>query len=140
MMVLSGEIWPIFILFILLVAGVLMCVRAYDMYVGNSKKCKVPVVAKCVELRASMSSEGRMLTCPVYEVNYEGKKLTLCDNVYTTNNGVAVGDERVIYINPDMPNLFYDDNESKVFAYALGGMGIIFVGISLLSIGIMAFA
>lgn len=113
---------PYFLLGTLLIVGIIVVVFAFNMYFGKRKKCTLPINARCVQIKTTHDNRHTHI-CPVYEIYHDGKVLKICNNVYSNNFNVKVGDEKEIMINPDKPTEYYEAEESGKTALAMGIVG-----------------
>lgn len=117
---------PYILMSLFLIVGIILVIVAVSKYFGRKKRCSYMVTAKCVELRET-ANDGHMLACPVYEIYYEGRIIKLCDDVYSNNLDVKVGDEKEIMINPDKPTEYFAPEEMAASSIIIGGIGIAIV-------------
>ena len=117
---------PYILMSLFLVVGIVLVIVAVSKYFGRKKRCSYIVTAKCVELRETVN-DGHMLACPVYEIYYDGQTIKLCDDVYSNNLDVRVGDEKEIMINPDKPTEYFAPEEMAASSIIIGGIGIAIV-------------
>ncbi|MBQ8728077.1 MAG: hypothetical protein IJY83_06290 [Oscillospiraceae bacterium] len=117
---------PYILMTIFLIVGIILVIVAVSKYFGRKKRCSYMVTAKCIELR-EMANDGHMLACPVYEIYYDGRTIKLCDDVYSNNLDVRVGDEKEIMINPDKPTEYFAPEEMAASSIIIGGIGIAIV-------------
>ena len=95
------------------------------------------IMAKCVELRETVN-DGHMLACPVYEIYYDGQTIKLCDDVYSNNLDVRVGDEKEITINPEKPTEYFAPEEMVASSIIIGGIGIAIVLVMIFALVMMS--
>lgn len=117
---------PYILMSLFLIVGIVLVIVAVSKYFGRKKRCSYMVTAKCVELRET-ANDGHMLACPVYEIYYDGRIIKLCDDVYSNNLDVRVGDEKEIFINPDKPTEYFAPEEMAASSIIIGGIGIAIV-------------
>lgn len=113
---------PYILMALFLVVGIVLVAVALSRYFGRKKRCSYSVTAKCTELR-ERADNGQMMACPVYEIWYNGEVIKLCDDVYSNNIDVKVGDEKEIMINPDKPTEYFSAAEMTASAIIIGGIG-----------------
>ncbi len=116
------ENMPYILMALFLVVGIVLVAVALSRYFGRKKRCSYSVTAKCTELR-ERADNGHMMACPVYEIWYNGEVIKLCDDVYSNNIDVKVGDEKEIMINPDKPTEYFSAAEMTASAIIIGGIG-----------------
>ncbi len=116
------ENMPCILMALFLVVGIVLVAVALSRYFGRKKRCSYSVTAKCIELR-ERADNGQMMACPVYEIWYNGEVIKLCDDVYSNNIDVKVGDEKEIMINPDKPKEYFVADEMTASAIIIGGIG-----------------
>lgn len=127
---------PSILMTLFLIVGILLVIVAVSKYFGRKKRCSYAVTAKCVELR-ERAGEGQMLACPVYEICYNGETIRLCDDVYSNNLDVRVGDEKEIMINPDKPTEYFSAEEMMASSMIIGGIGLAIVLVMIFAFFIM---
>ncbi|MBQ7766445.1 MAG: hypothetical protein IJ397_06365 [Lachnospiraceae bacterium] len=130
---------PYLILGVFFIVGMILVIVAFRIAVGQKNRCTEPVVATCVEVLEKYSVEGGQLLCPVYEINYGMNKIQICNNVYMSDRDVCVGDCKDLYINPDNPQEFYEGKIHLKTAFVVGGLGVFFMGMSILAIYMVLF-
>lgn len=104
---------------------------------NDQKKCTVNVIGTCIQIDSRISSgkskrTNRRTYCPIYQYIYNGYRYTVSSRVYTGMNTIKVrmGEEYSMYINPDNPQVFSEENENKRI-----GMGVSIIGLVLFAIG-----
>ena len=85
---------------------------------AQEKKCTVLVRAVCTDLDArttnhSAGDSAYTIKCPVFTFDYNGKTYSVNSGTYSGGVKAVVGQEYDLYINPDDPELFMEEGESK---------------------------
>ncbi len=120
------ENMPYILMSLFLVVGIVLVAVALSRYFGRKKRCSYSVTAKCTELR-ERADNGHMMACPVYEIWYNGEVIKLCDDVYSNNIDVKVGDEKEIMINPDKPKEYFSPEDMLGSSLVIGIIGFVIV-------------
>lgn len=129
---------PLLLLGLFLVVGILIVISAL---IGKNRQsqCTIAVVGKCVEVKwtyRSSGDSGTMFYCPVYEYTYNGQIYTGCEEVYVAENGVAEGEYREIFINPEQPEQIYEKGRGEAANTILLCLGLLFIAMSTFVIAI----
>lgn len=139
MMSMAEECIPYLILGVFFLVGMILLMIAFRTTIGQKNRCTELVVATCVEVLERYSVAGKQLLCPVYEINYGMDKIQICNNIYMSNRDVRVGDYMDLYINPENPQEFYEEKVHLRNAFIVGGLGVIFMGMSLFALYMVIF-
>ena len=128
---------PYILMTLFLIVGIILVIVAVSKYFGRKERCSYLVTAKCIELRET-ANDGHMLACPVYEIYYNGETIKLCDDVYSNNLDVRVGDEKELLINPDKPTEYFAPEEMAASSIIIGGIGFAIILVMIFAIVMMA--
>lgn len=92
----------------------------------QKKRCTVSIESIITKVKTNKDEDGTTY-CPVYSFTYNGKRREYCSNVYDNIEKYIVGDDKILYINPDDDNDIYIEKgiKSKLFQIVFG---IVFLG------------
>jgi len=118
-------------LFIGLICFIASLVMFNDYRKSSNKKNRIRIKAKCIDILNNLGSE-----CPVYEINFNNQKLTICNNSFIDTNTLTIGDTNYIYIKKDNPNDYIhsqnDSNSPSITYLFLGFLAFFFALVGLL--------
>jgi len=127
---------PYLILMLFLAIGVGMIVGGIIMCRKEDEQCTEVIMATCVGIQEK-KHDGTMLECPVYEIEFQGETLQICNNYYTNQNTVTVGEQRELHINPDDPNNYYEGKKESFLGVGIALFGGVIVMMILLTLFMM---
>ena len=113
----------------MIVWGIIMCRK-------TDEDCTEVIMATCVGIQEK-KHDGIMLECPVYEIDFQGETLQICNNYYTNQNTVTVGEQRELHINPENPNNYYEGKKDNSMWIGIALFGGVIVGSILLTLFMM---
>ncbi len=125
------ENWGYAILVIFIIVGLLLEVSAFYMTVGKKSRCTESVVAICVDILVNYDDEGYEIYCPVYEANVGGITNQFCNNIYSSDNHVQVGDLKDIYISEYEPGVCYESSSNGKMGLITAVLGLFFIAMPL---------
>ena len=108
--------------------GALLIISSLIPYLYYKKHCTYEILAQIVKVKTRVNKtkvNGRTVRhvhyCPIYEIYYNEKKITLCDNTYSKTQ-ITSNEKKIIKINPDKPQEFTTENAKKscIFSCILG--------------------
>ena len=111
------------ILFVLIGIGIVVLTTMKRM--RRHKVCTTSVYGKCVEVHCKWHRGGASYS-PEYEVYFNGKTFTLCNELYTGMNRIEIGESREIFLNPNDPKEFYEPIQEKITNRIIYLIGICF--------------
>ncbi len=121
---------------IFLFTGIL-CLLNFFVRKGREEKCTELVRATCIDMkrRRRDSYEGNIRHrhyhyCPVFGFNYNGKSYEVCTNFYSSGVTAELGEQYNLYINPEHPKCFKEENESSRQSSTELTLGIFFILVS----------
>ena len=127
---------PYLILMLFLAIGVGMIVWGIIMCRKEDEQCTEVIMATCVGIQEK-KHDGTMLECPVYEIEFQGETLQICNNWYTNQNTVTVGEQRELHINPENPNNYYEGKKENFLGVGIALFGGVIVMMILLTLFMM---
>ena len=130
---------------IFLLTGV-FCILNYFVRKNREVKCTLPIQATCIDIkrrrRDTYDGHNRYshyLYCPVFGFKYNGKSYEVSTNFFTTDTTAELGEQYDLYINPEHPKCFREEDESGRQGGTELALGIFFVLISSLAFLILLF-
>lgn len=99
----------------------------------KKEKCTQGVEATIVDMnkmeRTETGNDAPYISYfPVYEYEYEGKIYRKGSNVGNNKNSFEIGKKVQIYIDPENPEVIYEDSSiPKLIVRIFGGIGIVFI-------------
>lgn len=83
--------------------------------------CTEEVTATCVDVLSRRRRKGGRTYCPVWEYYYNGNMIQMQEDSYSNVSVPKVGDEGILYVNPQKPEKFRrKGNYGFVFTIAAG--------------------
>ena len=100
----------------------------------KKKRCTESVLAECVDIRTKRgrTSKGGSITLfsAVYRYNYNGRSYENAENMYSKTRTPMVGEQRMIFLDPDHPSFFYEPKRDRKINFSIMIIGIMIVAIS----------
>lgn len=125
---------PCSILLIFFLIGVRVLVYAFQISILKRQRCTYPIDAVCIGIKTRFRHKEGRSYCPVYMIEYQGKVIELCDEIYSNTNKLKPGDTKRIMINPNNPQDFHEPGQTLVLSIFSLIFGLIFMGTPILFI------
>lgn len=96
--------------------AILMAIPTLAVY-EHQKKCTVKVRGKCVSLSGPRDLGIKSSTAyfPTYEIEYQGKKITVTRTVGKTDGRVKLNETYDLYIDPNNPQNFVNKQDNEQY-------------------------
>lgn len=128
---------PYGILLIFFIIGVGLLIYAYRISIAKIRRCTYPIDAVCIDVKTRFRHKEGKSYCPVYMIEYQGKVIELCNEIYSNINKMKAGDTQRIIINPDNPKDFYEIKQMRILTVFFLIMGLIFMGVPVFTVYMM---
>ena len=128
---------PYGILLIFFIIGVGLLIHAYRISIVKMRRCTYPIDAVCIDIKTRFRHKEGRSYCPVYMIEYQGKIVELCNEIYSNINKIKAGDTQKIIINPDEPQDFYEVRQTRILTAFFLIMGLIFMGVPVFTVYMM---
>ena len=101
-----------------------LCLYMAVIYTVLSKRCTLPIEAECIGYSLSSGDNsnqgGGISLCPVFEYEYEGRKIIAFDGVYdNVNKKPSIGDKGTIFIDPNEPEEIVWTKKNKIIPFLI---------------------
>ena len=107
---------PYILIWIFPLAGIIMIASAVGKIRYLKRVCTQAVQAKCIDIESASAAGAhrrKHVTMPVYSISYNGEEKILRKGMYTNLNYFEIGAYYGIYINPENPDEYLDENNRK---------------------------